>query len=309
VGARLDGLQRRRQRGATGRRLQDVIELNRSPCTTTTIMSRLPQELIDNIFDHIRAWDNCTLGACSLVCKRWSARSRKRLFTQLKLSSEADLERWCDRVRPGPSGPCLFVEDLSLLDTHLSMSMPLEPSWIQPSILSKAAPHLQSFSGLRALRIVGWDTVALPTSLMLHHFGPLLENVTRLTLERMYIHPSALVTFVSHFPRLHYLFISTPKCPWGDDGASDLHHESHGRIVPTHPRGEFTAFEVERFSEPEKIFGGIALLEPRFRRISFKHLGYNLWRLFWPVVEACAGSLEELEIEATSLGERTHLYP
>ena len=187
--------------------------------------------------------------------------------------------------------------------------MHIEPSWFQPSILSKAAPHLQSFSGLRALRIMGWDTVAVPTSLMLHHFGPLPENVTRLTLERMFIRPSALVTFVSHFPRLHYLFISTLMRPGKGDGVSDLHHESHGRTVPTHPRGEFTASKVERFSEPEKVFRGIALLEPRFRRIVVKYLGYDLWRLFWPVVEACAESLEELEIVANSLGERTHLDP
>lgn len=63
-----------------------------------------------------------------------------------------------------------------------------------------------------------------------------------------------------------------------------------------------------KFDEPEKVFAVIALLKPRFRRVTIKHASYDQWRIFWPIVEACAGSLEELEIlRAASIGERTHL--
>ena len=273
-------------------------------------MSRLPQELIDDIIDHVHSWNEYPLKACSLVCSQWSTRSRKHLFMQVELRSRADLERWCAHIHPGPSGPSSLVEDLSLLDHRLSMSNPSGAPWTSPSkspwlrlpVISKAAPHLQSFSGLQALRVVGWDTFAVPVSLMLHCIGPPSENVTRLTLERMFIRSSALMTFVSHFPHLHYLFISTIMRPWEADGTGVSHHESHDRIVPTHPRGEFTAFEVKRFDEPEEVFRGIALLEPRFSRIAFKGVRCAMWRNFWPVVEACAGSLEELEIEPISIG-------
>jgi len=270
-------------------------------------MPSLPQELIDDIIDHVDSWSERPLQSCSLVCSQWSTRSRKRLFEQVELSSQTDLEHWCASIRPGPSGPSSFVEDLSLVDSHLSMSMPIGTSWFQLSILSNAAPHLQSFSGLRALRIMGWDTAAAPVSLMLHYFGPHSENVTRLTLQRMFIRTSALVAFVSRFPHLQYLFISTIERPRKTDGIGNLDYESHGRIVPTHPRGEFTAFDLTRFSKPEEFFRGIALLEPRFRQI--KYVRYDLWRSFWPIVEACAGLLEELEIRATSIGELTHLDP
>jgi len=222
---------------------------------------------------------------------------------QITLESQTDLERWCANIRLGPLGPSSFVEDLSLLDGRLSMSRSTEQSWLRPSILSKAVPHLRSFSGLRALRIMGWDTLAVPTSMMLHHFGPLLENVTRLTLERMFVSPAALLTFISHFLHLDYLFISTIKNHRKMDDTGGLLHESHGNIMPTHPCGEFTAFEVKRFDEPEKIFGGIALLEPRFRRVAFRYVMCDMWRSFWPVVEACAESLEELVIEVSSMGE------
>jgi len=279
-------------------------------------MSRLPQELIDDIIDYVDFLYKGPLRACSLVCKRWSIRSRKRLFEQVKLSSQADLERWCAHVSPGPSGPSSLVEDLSLRDTRSSMALlsgvpwatSSNLSWLQLSVLSKAALHLQSFSRLRTLKIVGWDALAVPVSLMLHCLGPPSENVTRLTLQRISIRASALVTFISQFPHLHDLSIDTIKRPWEAYGTGDLHQESHDRIVPTHPRGEFSVPNM-RFDEPEKVFGGIALLEPQFCRITFKSVKCDLWRSFWPVVEACAGSLEELEIEPTMIGEFTHLDP
>ena len=227
------------------------------------------------------------------------------------LRSTADLERWCAYIHPGPSGPSSLVEYLSLF-SPVSMShpsgapwtLPSCETWIQPPILSSAAAHLRSFSGLRALEITGWDTLAVEVSSVLHYFAPSSENITRLTMKRTFIRSSAFVTFVSRFPRLHYLSISTFKRPWGADGVGDLHPESHGSVVPTHPRGEFSALEIARFDEPEKVLGGIALLEPWFRRVTLMYASCDQWRFFWPIMEACAGSLEELEIlDLTSIGE------
>ena len=282
-----------------------------SPSTTTTIMPRLPQELIDHITDYIHPWDTRTLIACSLVCTQWSVRNRKHLFMQVELCSQGDLERWRAHIRPGPSGPSSFVEDLSLLDSSISMSSPWQRHphvpLIQPSTLSNATSHLQSFSRLQALRIVGWDTFAVEAPLMLHHLGPLPQTATRLTLRRIYIYASAFATFVSHFPRLHDLSISTLKRPRGADGTTALDREPCSSIVPNHPRGEFRVSQM-RFDEPEDIFRGITLLEPRFRRVTLEDASCNQWRIFWPIVEACAGSLEELEIlDLTSIGEWTHL--
>jgi hypothetical protein len=53
--------------------------------------------------------------------------------------------------------------------------------------------------------------------------------------------------------------------------------------------------------ERRDIFEGINLLEPRFRRVTIAH--YKRWLDYWPLLEACAESLEELHISATTTGE------
>jgi len=49
------------------------IGTGRACCAVTTIMSGLPQELIDRIIDHVD--DRNSLGACYLVSSRWPPRS------------------------------------------------------------------------------------------------------------------------------------------------------------------------------------------------------------------------------------------
>jgi len=142
---------------------------------------------------------------------------------------------------------------------------------------------------------------------MLCHFSPLPENVARPTLRRSFVDSSTLTAFISRFPRLHDLSVSTLESPRKASGIVDSSGGPHSRAVPSHPRGEFSAWDM-KFDEPEKVFAVIALLKPRFRRVTIKHASYDQWRIFWPIVEACAGSLEELEIlRAASIGERTHL--
>jgi len=152
-------------------------------------MPELPQELIDAIIDHV--YDRRTLKACSLVCSKWSTRSRKYLFARVELSSEMDIRRWCARIRPGPSGPSSLVECLYIAECHL------RPHRVQ----------LGSFSGLRTLVIWRWKMSTVQASSMLQCLGPLLKNVTRLTLGEVYFHPLTLATFVSYFPRLRGLSI------------------------------------------------------------------------------------------------------
>lgn len=174
---------------------------------------------------------------------------------------------------------------------------------IQSSTLSNVTSHLQSFSGLRVFKIVGWDTSAVQATSLLRYFGPHFESVIRSTLERILIPPSAFVTFVSHFPHLSYLSISALKRPWGAGSTEDLDHEPHGSIVPTHPCGEFRVSDASRISELKNVLEGIVLLEPRFRRVALRYVRYEQWRYFWPLVEVCAVSLEHLELLAISIGK------
>jgi len=59
-------------------------------------------------------------------------------------------------------------------------------------------------------------------SLILHSFGPSFENVTHLTLGDVILYPLTLAVFVSHFPHLDDLSISSPgfRFPVAPDRAS-----------------------------------------------------------------------------------------
>jgi len=255
----------------------------------TTIMSGLPQELIDHIID--QAHDRESLKACSLVCSQWSARSRKHLFVRVEFAFIRDLQEWCARIRPGTSGLSSLVEDLSIAE-HCRSPTLFSPSWLRQSTISDAASHLQSFSGLRALEIWTWEMSTDQVSTMLHSFGSSLQNVTRLSLCYVIVHPSTFAMFVGHFPRLNDLFID----PLGSlDDTGDSYRGFHVDIVPTYPRGEFsTSHHPDQL--PKGVFEVITLLEPRFHRVSLKGVNCGAWRDYWPVIEACAGSLEELHI-------------
>ena len=265
----------------------------------TTIMSRLPQELIDRTIDHVD--DRKSLKTCSLVSSRWSHRSQKHLFAQVEFASQRDLERWCACIRPGPSGPSFLVEHLILSEGRFSRVR--SPSWIASSTVTDAAPHFQSLSALRELEVRGWHMVTTCVVSMLHSFGSSLRNVTRLTLRGVVvqvIHHSTLRMFFGHFPRLDDLSILAIN-PYSMRFISHIREVDpaiRSEIVPTHPRGEFSAYQV-----PRRVFEVITLLEPRFHRVILDCDSYESWSDYWPLVEACAGSLEELHILANSTGE------
>jgi len=150
----------------------------------TTIMSGLPQELIDHIIDRVH--DRKSLEACSLVCSQWSARSRKHLFVRVGFTSIRLLQRWCARIRPGALGPSSFVEDLSIAEYYLSSTLH-SPPWLHKSTIPDAAPHLQSFSGLRVSEIWRLNMYTDHVLLVLHSFGSSLQNVTRLSLRHVVV--------------------------------------------------------------------------------------------------------------------------
>jgi len=250
-------------------------------------MSGLPQELIDHIIDHVD--DRDSLKACSLVCRQWSARSRKHLFVKIDFTSVENLRSWCACVRPGPPGPSSLVETLDMSGSSASPDL---------STLSNGISHLQSFSTLRVLMIYKWRMTTNCVSSMLHSYGPSLENVICLTLERIAVHTATLVMFISHFPRLDDLSISTIYLPRVLGRTRDPHHEPYVGIIPTHPRGKLCISGIPTCRVPQKVFEAITLLEPRFYRITLEHINYDAWWDYWPLVEVCAGSLEELHILA-----------
>ena len=104
--------------------------------------------------------------------------------------------------------------------------------------------------------------------------------------ERILVHPPTFVTFIGHFLHLDYPLVIRLGSPVGAGSAGDSDRGSPSRVVPSHPHGEFHAADVVRIEERKEDFdillerGGPVLCMARF--LAF--------------VEACSGSLEELEI-------------
>ena len=200
-----------------------------------------------------------------------------------------------------PSGPSSLVKTLDLLGFDTSSAS------LDPSTFANRISHLQSFSALWVLAVWEWRMTTDRMLLMAHSFGPSLENVTYLTLGHIFIHPATLAMFISHFPRLDDFSISSIRLPRALVRARDSHTEPYVGIIPTHPRGKFRALGIPTCRMPLKVFEAITLLEPRFHRIILTYVDYDAWRGYWPLVEACGESLEELRILAHETGERTRL--
>ena len=257
-------------------------------------MLRLPQELVDHIIDNIDSvYGRETLKACSLLSSQWTTRSQKRLFAQVEFYSEDDLIRWCTRIRPGPLGPSSLVEGL-ILSGYPSAS------WLPLPSLPDPTSHLQSFSGLRRLTIRCYNMPTDRPPLMLHNCGPSFANVTSLTLAGVCIRPHSLAMFITQFPQLTDLCICRISLPATPDPLNGLHDDFD--VVPTRPCGDLIVSNIVDFPFAE-VFKVMALFEPRFRRVSLTDVAYPAWRDYWPVVEACAGSLEELCIIASEAGK------
>ena len=265
-------------------------------------MAGLSQELIDYTIDHVH--DRKSLEACSLVCSRWSPRSRKHLFVQVEFASEMDLQRWCACIPPGPSGPSSLVKDITLSEDRSPPTQPSGSSWIWSSAATDATPHFRSFSALQALEVRGWHMRTPCVVSMLHCFGSSLENVTRLVLRDVVITSilrSSFTMFVSHFPCLDDISISIIELRSSLSRLlREVNRTAHIEVVPTHPQGQFSA---SGSVVPNKVFRAITLLEPRFHRVALDCGSYDSWSVYWPLIEACAGSLEELHILANATGE------
>ena len=140
-------------------------------------------------------------------------------------------------------------------------------------------------------------------SSILRSLGPSCENVTCLTLGDVVVDPQTLAMFLTHFPRLNDLSIYSIILPSADDGSGGWDGGFHADVVPIHPRGEFYESGVAMFRDSKGFYKSITLLEPRFRKISLRHYGYDMWRDYWPLLKACGGSLEELHILVTTTSE------
>ena len=130
---------------------------------------KLPQELVDEILDHL-AEDTRTLRSCSLVAKSWISPSRRHLFSTLVLNPEGILE-W-NKTFPNPEdSPAghvrqLFIPFQTNVPINFADRMPYFSNVQQLCFTSLYASVPSSISALGPLpptiRSVGFTLSTIP---------------------------------------------------------------------------------------------------------------------------------------------------
>ena len=160
-----------------------------SPC-------EIPQEIIDKIIDLCSA-DKKTLKACSLISRAWVDRTRKHLFSRLRLTDET-LITWCEVIaaatsdiepplpratRPpasssyAPSWPSSYVKSLELVPARHPVSRNIETAL-------QANTHLSAFINLETLSLSAVSLESFQEASLGTCFGSLATTVRKLVLSR-----------------------------------------------------------------------------------------------------------------------------
>jgi len=159
--------------------------------------SRLPQEMIDAIIDHLHN-DKLTLKACSLVCTTWTHPARLHLFARLTL-------KWPLRPAVFP-----FVRHLRFFpgDIFGSGSDNRAVAWNESLLQVVGFPRIVSLNVDSLWRFLGATDIQ-----MLSTFGKNLSGIVSLSLLRVYYTDvPSLARVICAFPCLRALSMVGSMC-------------------------------------------------------------------------------------------------
>ena len=159
-------------------------------------MDSTPQELLEEIIDHLSGWD---AAASSLVSRRWRHRSQQRYFESVLFLSAHQVALWEAKIPQDPDGIVSYVR-------HVRFDSALRTS-LEPTTFGRL---LKSFQSMVSLTIQNTE-IPLPGELTgpvsLCGFG---NGVTRLVLAHaLYAPLTAVVSFILSFPNLKELAINS----------------------------------------------------------------------------------------------------
>ena len=175
----------------------------------------LPQEIIDFVIDQLEG-SPATLKSCSLVSRRWAARSHKYLFQRVVIRSDC-LRRWCERIRPGSTG-------VSPHTTHLVLVAVADPSkedpWFESSLLKDASDHFTSFTNVHTLDVIRWkfSNEGLHTA----PFAQIAFTTRNLRVTSPALDSFAFHTFIMLFNRAESISITHPQVTADEFATSNL---------------------------------------------------------------------------------------
>lgn len=164
----------------------------------------LPQEVVDFIIDQLEG-SPASLKSCSLVSKRWTARSQKYIFARVVIRSDY-LRRWCRRITPGSTGVSPYATHLVLVAVANTL---MEEPWFEPTLLKHASDHLTSFTNVHTLDVVRWkfsDEEGYTTP-----FTQVAQTTRTLRVTSPVLDASTILPFVTFFHRAESISITHPQ--------------------------------------------------------------------------------------------------
>lgn len=254
-----------------------------------------PQELFDRLIDLVKIGyprDPCLLN-CSLVSKAWAHRSRKRIFRQVRLTSQTHFRLWCKNITPGPGGPSSLVR-------VLIFSQAGNNKWITPGNLLEGGEHLMSFTDLNGLVIFNLHSLDFKDpALLFRCFHVIGRGIRFVRLHHVEGTPRTIASFIQQFSKTQTLAIEYyTEAPDPDTSPEEPTKEADDQFQGIL---QLLSFRFEELA----VIDSIARLPLRYQEI---HLWSSLFfvepynRLF----SACAPTLERLRIVDTRSTTRTH---
>ena len=136
-----------------------------------------------------------SLLSCSLVSAGWVHRSRRHLFSTVKLHSLTEFRSWFDT---GLRSSSQHVRQLDLAQND-------ELKWISPDFLVGILADFTSFRNVQSLSLVGLDLTLFDEYSLTRSLGYLTERLNSLSVKGLTAHPEALLFFICMFPKLDNL--------------------------------------------------------------------------------------------------------
>ena len=244
----------------------------------------LPPEILDHIIDVIHDTPE-TLKKCCLVSKSWVPRTRKHLFTDIKIRSADDLKSWNETFPDPSTSPAHHTKTLYVGCPHLVTPEHAEPGgWIT------------GFSGVVHLEVADREsTIAEPTASLapFHGFSPVIKSLR----VGFFIIPSSRVFgLILSFPLLEDLAVVAHRGSSVCDG--DGSDELSAMVQPSNPPTFTGSLDLFMRQGMKSIIRRLLFLPSG---VHFQKLTLWLFReedllLTTALVESCSSALESLDI-------------
>ena len=253
------------------------------------ISKQFPQELVDEVIDNLE--NPRDLRACSLVSSKWLERSRRKLFATISLNTW-NFDQWRKNITPGPCGISTYVRSLALRQARSIVSL-------EPETLMGIMDHLTSFRRLKSLFLqdVNFEGLFDKPSLTrcFGHFG---VSVRSLQLHGIRTDMSTMLFFISLFPNLNCLTISSPLLSSGE-------LEVPEGILPLRGTLRLSGIGVARST----LLQALLLVPLHLEELSITRSQIPDSDILNRFIEACAPTLKKVEFAHLTSGNYYVFFP